>query len=348
MINLHEDGSIDMQKLEIGDIVDISLLQKFQDNFAIGMNCASVTVDRTGMPVTKPSSYTKFCDEYVHGSIIGDERCALSHNRMGQQAANTGRPFVGACHAGLIDFAAPIIINHELIGTVLGGQMLSEKPNEANCSKVAKEINVSETALFNAANQIKTSDMKNINAAAEVLFIVVNTLAENGFARVKLEVIAKKLADNFMDISATIEELASSAQSVTKQQQELNIEITQIGKITEEINSILKSISHIATNTKILGFNSSIEAARVGQAGKGFAVIATEIQNLSESSKETANNIMQLTDQIKRSISSTVDHAQVTLQTTEEQTKAMEDVSSAVQAIVSLAEELNDMMKTVK
>lgn len=347
MITLLPDGGIDMKLLEISDIVNISLLQKFQDNFAIGMNCASVTVDREGTPITKPSSYTRFCDGFVHKSKIGDGRCAISHNRMGEQAARTGRPFVGPCHAGLIDFAAPIIINHELIGTVLGGQILSQKPKEELYRNIAHEIDTSESGLVAAANEITVTNMKNINAAAEVLFIVVNTLAENGYARVKLEVVAKKLANKFMEMSATLEELAASAASITDLQQELNQEIAQVGKYTEEINQVLKSIAQIATNTKILGFNASIEAARAGEVGSGFAVVAKEIQNLSESSKQTASHIMDLTDQIKKSIDSTVTHSKTTLYTTEEQSRAMEEVSSAVQEMVCLADELNNMMRSV-
>ena len=347
MIKLLQDGNIDMKALEISDIVDISLLQKFQDNFAIGMNCASVTVDRDGSPITKPSSYTKFCAGFVHKSKIGDDRCAMSHNRMGQQAARTGRPFVGPCHAGLIDFAAPVIINNELIGTVLGGQILSGKPKEDTYRKIAQEIETSEIGLIDAVNNVNISDMKNINAAAEVLFIVVNSIAENGYTRVKLEILAKQLANKFIEISATLQQLSASAQSISEQQQQLNHEITQVGKFTSEINEILKSITQIATNTKILGFNASIEAARAGEVGRGFSVVAKEIQNLSESSKETANNILQLTEQIQVSINSTVNHSQVTLTTTEEQTRAMEDVASAVQAIVYLADELNSMMKSI-
>ncbi|MDD3141946.1 MAG: PocR ligand-binding domain-containing protein [Lachnospiraceae bacterium] len=347
MIKILQDGSIDMKAIEISDVVDIGTLQRFQDNFAIGINCASVTVDRKGTPVTKPSSYTKFCEGFVHKSKIGDERCALSHNRMGQQAAQTGRPFVGPCHAGLIDFAAPIIINNELIGTVLGGQVLSGKPKDEEYAKIAHEIAVSEDGLVDAVNKIKITDTRSINAAAEVLFIVVNSLAANGYTRIKLEVLAKQLANKFIEISATIEELAASAQSITEQQRGLNQEISQVGEFTNEINSILKSILKISTNTKILAFNSSIEAARVGAAGKGFSVIAKEIQNLSESSKETANDILTLTEQINKSINSTVDHSQITLQTTQEQTRAMEDVSNTVQEIVCLADELNDMMKVI-
>jgi ligand-binding sensor protein len=236
MVELLQDGSINMKVLEIGDIVDISTLQRFQDNFAIGMDCASVTVDRSGEPVTRPSSYTGFCAGFVHKSKIGDDRCAASHNRMGQEAARTGRPFVGPCHAGLIDFAAPIIINNELIGTVLGGQILSEKPKEDYYRGVAREIGTDDNGLVDAVNKVKIADMKNINAAAEVLFIVVNTLAENGFAKLKLGTVAKRLSERFINISATLEELAASAQNITEQQKGLNQEITQVEKHTEEIN----------------------------------------------------------------------------------------------------------------
>ncbi len=345
MIKLLQDGTIDMKTLEISDIVDISLLQKFQNNFAIAMNCASVTVDRDGTPITNPSSYTKFCAGFVHKSKIGDDRCAASHNRMGQLAARSGKPYVGPCHAGLIDFAAPIIINNELIGTVLGGQILAEKPKEDTYRRIAQEIETSENGLVNAVNEVNITTFTNINAAAEVLFIVVNTLADNGFTRVKLELIAKQLANKFIEIAATLQQLSSSSQSITEQQHNLNQEITQVGKITKEINEILKSINQIATNTKILGFNASIEAARAGEAGKGFSVVAKEIQNLSESSKETAATIMQLTEQINASIISTTNHSQITLHTTEEQTRATEDVATAVQEIVHLADELNNMMK---
>ena len=54
----------------------------------------------------------------------------------------TGKPFIGACHAGLVDFAAPIIVEGKLIGTVLGGQMLTDSPNEKEFIRIAKEIDV--------------------------------------------------------------------------------------------------------------------------------------------------------------------------------------------------------------
>ena len=75
-------NDIDVKSLQIKDVIDIDLLQRFQDNFAESMDIASVTVDVHGNPVTKSSSYTSFCMDYVHSTTIGDNRCAISHKRL--------------------------------------------------------------------------------------------------------------------------------------------------------------------------------------------------------------------------------------------------------------------------
>ncbi|MFW2491350.1 PocR ligand-binding domain-containing protein [Clostridium chromiireducens] len=348
MIKLLENNELDMEALEIKDIIDIKLLQKFQDDFAFAMNCASVTVDKDGNPVTNPSSYTTFCNKFVHSTKIGDDRCAASHKRMGEEAAKTGKPFVGFCHAGLVDFAAPIIIEGRLIGTVLGGQMLTEAPKENNFIQIAKEINVDPNSFVSAANEVSRVDMKHIEAAASVLFLVVNSLAKNGHNELNLDILTKKLSNNFMQVSATIEELSASATNITSQQEELNGEISQVGEITEKINTILDSIKSLAAQTKMLGLNASIEAARAGEVGKGFSVVAKEIKNLAENSKETAKSISDLTIKIQESVQGTIKNSKITLDTTKEQAIAMEAVTLNIQDSVYIVDQLSNMMENLR
>ena len=348
MIKMLENNELDMNALEIKDIIDIKLLQKFQDDFALAMNCASVTVDKDGNPVTNPSSYTRFCDGFVHSTKKGDDRCAASHKKMGEEAARTGKPFVGPCHAGLIDFAAPIIVEGKLLGTVLGGQMLSDAPKEQDYIQIAKEIDVNGDLLVEAVNEVNIVDFKNIEKAASVLFIVVNTLAKNGFNQIELDMVSKRLSNNFMQVSATIEELSASANNISSQQEELNGEITQVGVITEQINSILDAIKAIASQTKMLGLNASIEAARAGEVGKGFSVVAKEIKNLAENSKQTAISISELTTKIQESVNGTIKNSKITLETTKEQSSAMEAVGENIQDSVYIVEQLSNMMEKLK
>lgn len=337
MINKNKN----IEDIEIKDVLDIDLLQTFQDNFAISMDVASVTVDINGNPVTKPSSYTSFCQDFTHTTTVGDSRCAESHKRGGEEAARTGRPYVYTCHAGLIDFAAPILVDGRQIGTILGGQVLTSSPDESKYRRIAGEIGVNEEGYINAVKKVKITEEKNIKAAAEVLFIVANALSKIGYEQVKLRSMSQELAESFTQISSTMQELASTSVSVTNNQHVLNNEIINVQKISVEINTILESIKSIADETKMLGLNAAIEAARAGEAGRGFGVVATEIRTLSQNSKETAHQIMELTSKIQSSVNKTMEISNSTLDNTEQQSAAIEETNASVEEVVSLAEELN-------
>ena len=341
------DSRIDMSKLELGDIIDVNILQNFLDNFAIGFNCAAVSVGRRGEEFTKPSHYRPFCSNFIHASKIGDDRCAVCHNDFGRKAISQGRPYIGQCHAGLVDFSAPVIIKGEHIGTVLGGQILDKNPDEISIRRVSSEISVNGDGLWEAAKQIDIVPMRTIQAAAQVLYIVVNALAQSGFNRIETEILSSNMADNFIQLSSTIEELSADSQSITANQSELVNEINQINVNIGEITKVLKSIKRIADQTNILGVNASIEAAHIGQAGKGFAVVAEEIRRLADTTKDTVDSIDKINEVIGLSISTTTTSANKTLQTTSNQSAAMEELAATVQNSVAIAENLRDLFNHI-
>ncbi len=343
MIKKLLNGNLDVTALEIKDVVDIKLLQTFQNNFATAMAIASVTVDKDGTPVTKSSSYTSFCMDFTHSTKIGDDRCALSHKKGGEEAARTQKPYIYTCHAGLIDFAAPILVGDYLIGTILGGQVLTSHPEESKYRKTANEIGVNEEGYVDAVNKVSLSTEKNIAAAAEVLYIVANSLSQAGYEKLKLSVMSQTLADNFSQISATMEELSASSITVTNNQHNLSDEIINVKNISIEINTILDSIKSIADQTKMLGLNAAIEAARAGDAGRGFGVVATEIRSLSQNSKETAVKILALTNKIQESVDKTIETSHATLETTEQQSAAIQEVTASLMEVTTLSDELNEM-----
>ena len=351
MIRILNSGKLDLGVLEIKDVLDIDMLQKFQDNFAQGMNIASVTVDRNGNSVTKPSSYTNFC-QYTHSTQIGDDRCAKSHKKGGEEAIRTKKPYIYKCHAGLIDFAAPITIEGESIGTILGGQILYYKHEELEFRKTAREIGFDEDRYVEALNKVKIIEEKNVEAAAELLYVVANYLSKIGYEQIKnnseshdkLTSIAEVLNNSFSHIAATMEELAVSSIDVTNNQHTLAQNINDINKISEDINNILNSIKNIADKTRMLGLNAAIEAARAGESGKGFGVVANEIRTLSESSKETTQKIVSLTDRIQSAIAKALNESESTLKTTENQSSSIEEVTGNVEELSGLVEELNNII----
>ena len=343
MIKKLKDGNLDVTVLEIKDIIDIKELQNFQDNFATGMNIASVTVDKNGVPVTKSSSYTSFCMDFTHSTKVGDDRCAVSHKKGGNEAARTLKPYVYTCHAGLIDFAAPILVGDYLIGTILGGQVLTSDPEESIYRKTANEIGVNEEGYVDAVKKVHITDDQNVTAAAEVLYIVANSLSKAGYEKLKLGLMSQTLANDFSKISATMEELSASSITVTDNQYNLSDEIMNVKNISKEINTILDAIKNIASQTKILGLNAAIEAARAGEVGRGFGVVATEIRKLSQNSSETAIKISALTKKIEESVDKTIETSFATTETTEQQSAAIQEITSNLIEVTTLADELNTM-----
>ncbi len=295
----YSTGTIDLEALELSDIIDIKVLQEFLDNVTLVMDCAAVAVDRSAREVTRPVRHHDLMDSLNASSLLN-------------QAARAGKPYIGSDHAGMVEFAAPVIVEGRNIGAVIGGLALQEDTDH------------------------------NADALARIIFIVVNSMAESGYSKLETEYFSSALAENFLQISSTIEMLAESAQTITDSQQKLGGEIEGINDLTREIGSILEAIAKVADKTKLIGLNASIEAARLGNEGRGFAVVANSIQELSENTKMTTKQVTVLNKQIDEKISATLQNSSHTLEITEDQSAAMEQLTATIQSSVKLAEQLKE------
>jgi transcriptional regulator with PAS, ATPase and Fis domain len=188
--NFHLKGGQLMMKLNtirLEDLIDSLFLQEFQDNFALSVGVASVIEDCQGHAVTRPSCFSKFCREIVRSSPLGLKRCLTTDMCGAEEAVRTGKPAVYQCHTGLIDFAAPILLNGQVIGTIFGGQVLTKEPNESHCRNLAKTLGVDAEKYIAAIKEIPIVAPQQIQAAAKVLYSVANTLSKFAYQSLKLK-----------------------------------------------------------------------------------------------------------------------------------------------------------------
>jgi methyl-accepting chemotaxis protein len=110
---------------------------------------------------------------------------------------------------------------------------------------------------------------------------------------------------NLITASEKISGINNNIQSVAQDQQQLSDELNSLNQHTKEIKSVLDIIGEIADQTNLLALNAAIEAARAGEHGRGFAVVADEVRKLAEHTQESLSRINSTIGTIVKAITDT-------------------------------------------
>ncbi|GAB6137075.1 PocR ligand-binding domain-containing protein [Halanaerobaculum tunisiense] len=334
-VNLsNKDGEIEIDKL-----LDLDFIQQFQDEFAKFLGISSITVDLKGDPITSPSGFTEFCN-YIRSSEEGLKRCKKCDREGGKKANTSGEPVVYECHAGLCDFAVPIVIEGNQIGSILGGQVLPKDPNENEFRKIAQELNLDPDKLIKKLEDVYTLDRMQIESAANMLYIVTNTISEVWYQEIELQEMAGVLSENLSQIASAMDEISSASIEMNNKQNLLHEKIENVNSLSNEINQFVDFIEKIADKTNMLGLNASIESARAGKHGRGFDVVAQEIRELSQDSKKRVEQIKELVPKIQDSTNKTSQMANKMLENIEEQSATLQEITASIQELNSLSDEM--------
>ncbi len=162
----------------------------------------------------------------------------------------------------------------------------------------------SSSQVAEASDNIATACQRLAGASADQS----ESLSSSASSLEELTGFAKQNADNTDNATRLMDTTHTAAGEANHMMQELEQSMQAIRASSDEVAGVIKSIEDISFQTNLLALNAAVEAARAGEAGKGFAVVADEVRNLAQRAADAARSSTEI---IGRSVQQTRDAAQM-------------------------------------
>ncbi len=260
-----------------------------------------------------------------------DELCDLAEGNLKVKA--TVSEDVTSNIADMINYAI-----EELRKLVVGITDASDQVMSA--VRAAEEIS---TGLL-AATQKQSDEL--INAGEAVQLMIKSIQEVDASAAQSAEVARRTLAATEQG-EQSVQNTIAGMDGIREQIQETSKRIKRLGESSQEIGEIVEMISDITEQTNVLALNAAIQAASAGEAGRGFSVVAEEVQRLAERSAEATRQIAALVRAIQSDTQDAVTAMEKSTQGVVEGAKLSDAAGQSLREIAQVSHELAQLIESI-
>lgn len=219
-----------------------------------------------------------------------------------------------------------------------------------HASNVATEIQRSTGDILQSAERMRlgaeqqASQIRSASDAVNAMSLMTQRMSENAIAATETSVKATQAA---VKGGTAVSETIKGMQRIRATVQSTGKKIKGLGERSLEIGAIIEVINEIATQTNLLALNAAIEAARAGEQGKGFAVVADEVRKLAERAARATKDITGLIKGIQVETSEAVTVMEEGTREVEEGTKLADQAGSALREIEQIVKQTATLMTDI-
>ncbi|MCJ7957839.1 MAG: methyl-accepting chemotaxis protein [Pseudomonas sp.] len=214
-------------------------------------------------------------------------------------------------------------------------------------NQAANQLMVSVQQISGASEQLsgavqeQSTSASMMAATIEELTVSIHHVSENADEAHQL---ASRSGQQSKDGARVIENTLTSMNDIARTVQHSSTQVAGLGQHSEQISSIISVIQGIADQTNLLALNAAIEAARAGEQGRGFAVVADEVRLLAQNTGKSTQEIAVMIEKIQAGVRDTVESMRGGVL---EVNQGVETAGTAGQAIIEIRDSSDKVLRVV-
>ncbi len=310
--------------------------RRYQDQAGISPAIASLDADRGHSPRHPASCAVAF---FVSRTITSATALVLDRSEAISKGDLSGQPIFVSSNDELAELANAInVMQSSLRETIASVSSSAERiatASEEFSATAAEQASGAETQK-DQANQVAT--------AVQEMSSTVQQVSENSN---KAAEASRKAAETARDGGSIVEDTLAKMRAIADSVGQTAMKVQELGRSSNQIGEIIGVIDDIADQTNLLALNAAIEAARAGEQGRGFAVVADEVRKLAERTSKATKEITQMIQNIQTETQSAVEAMQSGTKQVELGVESTTKAGSSLQEIITTSEQVGNMVMLI-